>query len=86
MKMNYDLLIDELSDLYQGVKSGKIEPSLAHELNSTAENIQGVIRLGLLNAKLQNRAPNLAFFREAVKKAQKAPAPRTRNRTTKARP
>lgn len=78
--MNYDQLIQELSKLYQGVKSGKIEPLLAHELNLTAENIQGVIRLGLFNAKLQNRAPDLTFFKKAVKRATKPAAKKATTR------
>ncbi|AXY83344.1 hypothetical protein [Acidovorax phage ACPWH] len=69
--MNYDDLTQELSALYKDIKAKKIEPALAHELNNTAQNIQGVIRLGLLNAKLQNRAPDLAFFRDARKAAVK---------------
>lgn len=68
--MNFEDLTDELSLLYKDLKSGKIEPALAHELNNTALNIQGTIRLGLLNAKLQNAAPNLKFF-TAAKKASK---------------
>ena len=52
----------ELGQLYKDLKDGKVEPALAHELNNTAANIQGVIRLGLLNAKLRNESPNLAFF------------------------
>lgn len=74
--MNYEDLTKELSDLYIGLKTGKIEPSLAHELNNTALNIQSTIRLGLLNAKLQNRAPDLKFFKSAVAKAKKTGAPR----------
>lgn len=69
--MNYDQLTDELSLLYKDLRSGKIEPSLAHELNNTALNIQGVVRLGLLNSKLQNKAPDLAFFRASRKAATK---------------
>jgi hypothetical protein len=72
--MNFEALTDELSDLYRDLKAGKIEPALAHELNNTALNIQGTIRLGLLNAKLRNEAPDLKFFRKAKAEAtQKDP-------------
>ena len=66
--MDYEELTDELSTLYKELKERKIEASLAHELNNTALNIQGTIRLGLLNAKLRNEAPNLKFFRQAREK------------------
>lgn len=66
--MNYEDLTKELSNLFMDLKAGKVEPALAHELNVTALNIQGTIRLGLLNAKLQNKAPDLAFFKEARQK------------------
>lgn len=65
--MNFDKLTSELSELYHDIKSGKIEPALAHELNATALNIQGTIRLGLLNAKLRNESPNLTFFKQPSK-------------------
>lgn len=74
--MNFDKLLTELSDLYTGIKSGKIEVPKAHELNNTALNIQGTIRLALLNAKLRNEAPSLTFF-------GKAAPPRKRPQTTK---
>ena len=67
--MNYEDLTQELSSLYKDLKAGKIEPALAHELNNTALNIQGTIRLGLLNAKLRNEAPNLKFFAQQRKAA-----------------
>lgn len=69
--MNFDELTQELSDLYKGLKAGKIEPSLAHELNNTAMNIQGAIRLGLLHAKLQNKTPDLSFFKSKKVAARK---------------
>lgn len=69
--MNFDELTQELSDLYRDLKAGKIEPALAHELNSTALNIQGTIRLGLLHAKLQNKSPDLAFFKPKKTPARK---------------
>jgi len=53
--MNYDKLADELATLYAKLRDGTIEPALAHELNNTAMNIQGVIRLGLLNAKVKSQ-------------------------------
>lgn len=71
--MNYDELTNELAALYKDIREKRVEPALAHELNNTAANIQGVIRLGLLNAKLQNRAPDLAFFKEARKEAVRKP-------------
>ena len=66
--MNFDDLTAELSTLYQDIKAGTIEPALAHELNATALNIQGTIRLGLLNSKLRNEAPNLKFFKTTESK------------------
>lgn len=67
--MNYDELTNELAALFRDLKDKKIEPALAHELNNTAANIQGVVRLGLLNAKMQSRAPDLAFFKAARRDA-----------------
>jgi len=67
--MNFEKLTDELSKLYDDIRNGKIEVSLAHELNNTALNIQGNVRLGLLNSKLRNEAPNLKFFKEERKQA-----------------
>ena len=49
--MNFEELTDELSQLYKGLKNKTIEPALAHELNNTALNIQGTIRLGLLKMR-----------------------------------
>lgn len=69
--MNFEAFTDELTALYKDIRAGKVEPAIAHELNNTASNIQGAIRLGLLNAKLQNRSPDLAFFRSARKAATK---------------
>ena len=69
--MNYDKLADELATLYTDLKAGKVEPALAHELNNTAMNIQGVIRLGLLNAKLRGEKPDLKFFRQKIAAAKK---------------
>ena len=63
--MNYDEFTDELSALYKDLRAGKVEPAVAHELNNTAQNIQGVVRLGLLNAKLSGERPKLRFFAEA---------------------
>lgn len=63
-KMNFDKLTNELCDLYQSLKDGKTEPALAHELNVTALSIQGMIRLGLLNAKLRNETPELTIFKK----------------------
>ena len=65
--MNLEALTNELTGLYKDIRAGKVEPAVAHELNNTAANIQGVIRLGLLNAKLQNKSPDLAFFKEVQK-------------------
>lgn len=69
--MNYDQLTDELSKLYQDLKAGRVEVPIAHELNNTAMNIQGTIRLGLLNAKLRGEKPDLKFFRKAREAASK---------------
>lgn len=69
--MNYDELTNELAALYKDLKAKKVEPALAHELNNTAANIQGVIRLGLLNAKMQHKTPDLQFFRAARQAATK---------------
>lgn len=69
--MNLEDLTKELTTLYAEIRAGKIELPVAHELNNTAVNIQGVVRLGLLNAKLQNKVPNLDFFKEAHGKATK---------------
>lgn len=74
--MNYDELTDELAALYRDIKAKKIEPALAHELNNTAANIQGVVRLGLLNAKMQSRSPDLAFFKAARRDATRKGAGR----------
>lgn len=74
--MNLEALTNELTGLYKDIRAGKVEPAVAHELNNTAANIQGVIRLGLLNAKLQNKSPDLAFFKEARKAAVKKGAQR----------
>lgn len=73
--MNYDDLTNELAGLYKDLKAKKIEPALAHELNNTAANIQGVVRLGLLNAKMQNRSPDLQFFKNARQAATRASTP-----------
>ena len=69
--MNLEALTNELTGLYEDIRAGKVAPAVAHELNNTAANIQGVIRLGLLNAKLQNKSPDLAFFKEARQAAAK---------------
>lgn len=71
--MNFDDLTNELSTLYQDIKTGKIEPALAHELNATALNIQGAIRLGLLNSKLRNESPDLTFFKVPKDTGKKTP-------------
>ena len=67
--MNYDELTAELGQLFKDIKAKKIEPAVAHELNATVQNIHHVVRLGLLNAKLQGEKPSLAFFKSAHKKA-----------------
>lgn len=67
--MNYDDLTNELGQLFKDIKSKKIDPAVAHELNATVTNIHHVVRLGLLNAKLKGETPNLAFFKSARKKA-----------------
>lgn len=72
--MNYDQLTNELAALYKDLRTGKVDPGLAHELNNTAQNIHSVVRLGLLNAKLNGVRPNLAFFVQARKAAVKATA------------
>lgn len=69
--MNYNELTDELSQLYKNIKAGKVDPTVAHELNNTAANIQSTVRLGLLNAKLQGKTPDLKFFKAAARKAAK---------------
>ena len=69
--MNYDDLTRELGQLWADLRSGKVEPALAHELNNTAQNIHAVVRLGLLDAKMKNRTPDLAFFKAARKRAVK---------------
>lgn len=69
--MNLEAFTNELTALYKDIREGKVETAVAHELNNTAANIQGAIRLGLLNAKLQNKAPDLAFFKDARKAAAK---------------
>jgi len=69
--MNYDKLADELATLYAKLRDGTIEPALAHELNNTAMNIQGVIRLGLLNAKLRGEKPDLKFFHRRIESLKK---------------
>lgn len=69
--MNLESFTEELTALYKDIGTGKVEAAMAHELNNTAANIQGAIRLGLLNAKLQNKSPDLAFFRSARKAAVK---------------
>ncbi|WP_315127347.1 hypothetical protein [Comamonas antarctica] len=74
--MNYDDLTDELGQLYRDLRTGKVDPAVAHELNATAQNIHAVVRLGLLNAKLKNASPDLKFFRSARKAATKKPAAR----------
>lgn len=68
--MNFEALTQELSDLYTGLKNGKIKPETAHELNNTAANIQANIRLGLFNCRLRNEVPDLTFFKKPVPKAK----------------
>lgn len=72
--MNYDQLTDELSSLYSDIRNKRVEPAVAHELNATVQNITSVVRLGLLNAKLKNQAPDIKFFKEARQKAAKTGA------------
>ena len=67
--MNYDELTTELGQLFKDIKAKKLEPAVAHELNATVTNIHHVVRLGLLNAKLQGEKPSLEFFKSARKKA-----------------
>ena len=67
--MNYDELTEELGKLWKDLRERKIEPALAHELNNTAQNIHSVVRLGLLDAKMKNQKPDLAFFKAARKQA-----------------
>lgn len=69
--MNFDKLADELSKLYDDIKKQKVDLGTTHELNNTAANIQGVVRLGLLNAKMRGETPNLAFFSKARRAAVK---------------
>lgn len=60
--MNFDQHLADLTTLYGDIKAGRIDPAVAHELNNTAMNIQGAVRLSLLNAKMRNEAPAMAFF------------------------
>lgn len=69
--MNFDKLADELSKLYADIKAQKVDLGTAHELNNTAANIQGVVRLCLLNAKMRGETPSLAFFGKARRAAVK---------------
>ena len=62
--MNCEELTKELADLYRGLKSGKIKPTTAREMNMTASNIQANIRLELLNSRLKNETPDLSFFKK----------------------
>ena len=62
--MNFDKMTTELAVLYAGIKNKTIDLATAHELNNTAANIQGVIRLGLLNAKMVGKTPDLSFFKK----------------------
>lgn len=72
--MNYDELTTELGQLFKDIKTKKIEPAVAHELNATVQNIHSVVRLGLLNAKLKGASPDLEFFKAARKQAAKPKA------------
>jgi hypothetical protein len=63
--VNYNQLADELAKLYADIKEKRIDLTVAHELNNTAANITSVVRLGLLNSKLQGKTPDLAFFAQA---------------------
>lgn len=65
--MNFDKLTNELSDLYEGIKNDKVPLAKAHELNATAGNINALIRLALLQAKMIGETPNLAFFNKDKK-------------------
>lgn len=66
--MNFEELTQELSALYRDLKSGKVRPEKARELNNTAVNLQSAVRLGLLNARLRNETPDLDFFKKKAKK------------------
>lgn len=61
----------ELGRLYKDIKAKKIDLSVAHELNNTVANMQGNIRLALLNAKLGKGAPSMEFFKTTRKAAVK---------------
>lgn len=80
--MNCDELTKELSELYKGLKTGKIKPATALEMNRTATNIQANVRLELFNARLKNETPDLAFFKKSAHKpAAKTPARKAPVRT-----
>lgn len=52
----------ELSAVFRDMKSGKVRPAAALEMTRAAFCIQSNVRLQLLNARMRNEVPNLAYF------------------------
>jgi hypothetical protein len=57
----------QLSDLYEGLKSGTIEVKVATEMNNTAGKIINTQRVQLEYAALRNEEPEIAFMQTKAK-------------------
>lgn len=64
---NISELTVQLSDLYEGLKSGTIEVKVAAEMNNTAGKIINTQRVQLEYAALRNEEPEIAFMQTKAK-------------------
>ena len=55
-------LTKELSELYEGLKSGAIDVKVATEMNNTAGKIINAQRVQLEYAELRKEQPNIQFM------------------------
>ena len=59
---NITALRDELMSVFRDLKSGKIEPNVAAEMNNTAGKVINTVRAELQYAELKQQIPNIDFM------------------------
>lgn len=64
---NITALRDELLEVFDGLRTGKIKPPMAKEINNTAGKIIGSVKVQLEYCKLSSIKPEIAFLLDGKK-------------------
>jgi hypothetical protein len=60
--MNVAEWVNELESLWKGLKSGRVKPTVAREMNQTASNVIGFAKLVVETSRLRGGPPSMPLL------------------------